>query len=216
MTRKATAALLTSTHHEDDWMESSSLIKAVDHISGAKKVENPFKYYHQDSPEPEVEPSDESSEDEEDENAPPQNFTGGKWKPQSFAEWTNDHESMDSPSPSYTKGKWIPGTKIRMQLEYNQEKISEEVAVNREVFWCSICARNLSNRSVYEQHLKSKLHKNRFTTRNELEEAAETLPTSSNELSKHVKERMDNLQKLHSLQTIEEKKQFLLPLKYKK
>lgn len=106
LTRKATAALLTSTHHEDDWMEPSSLIKAVDHISGAKKVENPFKYYHQDSPEPEAEdPSEESSEEEEDDNnAPPKNFTGGKWKPPNFGDWNNDHESMDTPSPNYTKG----------------------------------------------------------------------------------------------------------------
>ena len=90
------------------------------------------------------------------------------------------------------------------------------MAVSRKNFWCSICSRTLSNRSVYEHHLKSKLHQNRLATRNELEEAAETLPSNCNELSKHVKENMEkieNLRILESLESLEEKKVQLLKMK---
>lgn len=160
-----------------------------------------YEYPHDhDSPEPPAYDDDEDDEivDDDDYIAPPHTHTGGKWKPSerntrslatSTARWYERWDIPDEtlqmqmpatststeelatddfqPPPSHTKGKWVPGTKI-IKLDYKQKERSE--------FWCNACNRKLSSSTVYERHLRSKLHTKRSQPEAELEAAAFPLP----------------------------------------
>lgn len=157
-----------------------------------------------DSPEPPAYDDDDDDEivDEDDYIAPPHTHTGGKWKPSerntrslatSTARWyerwdmpdESSHLQMPAtststeelaaddfrPPPSHTKGKWVPGTKI-IKLDYKHKERTERETS----FWCNACNRKLSSSTVYERHLRSKLHTKRSQPENDLEAAAFPLP----------------------------------------
>lgn len=148
---------------------------------------------------------DDEMVDDEDCIAPPHTHTGGKWKPSernhrslqtSSARWyerwdipeennqlqlvssaSNEELANDDfdPPPSHTKGKWVPGTKI-IKLDYKHKERIEPDTSFSEQFWCSSCNRKLSSRTVYERHLRSKLHTKRSQSEIELEQATFPLP----------------------------------------
>lgn len=206
-----TTDLSHNSGHMDDWIGSGTattsgtdkLMKAVNEISGTKKLayDSPhysFEYSHDHgSPDiaatefedDEIDDDNENDLVEEDEDIPPHNHTGGKWRPsernlQSTTRWYERWDISDNPipngsttgsneeladnvdefdpPPSYTKGKWVPGTKIIKLERHDSETFSEQ-------FWCRSCNRKLSSRIVYERHLKSKLHTKRSQPENDLE-----------------------------------------------
>ncbi|XP_052563456.1 uncharacterized protein LOC120422760 [Culex pipiens pallens] len=205
--RKPTSSLSTTDpdqehEQEDDWIDphhdSDKLMKAVSDISGNKREDSIYTFFHHESPEP----SDEESDEEEDFDAPPRTHTGGKWKPEnrpSSSQWRHwpdqegqldksiEHEEEEeyksfSPPPGHTKGKWVPGSKIT-RLEYKTPTVPSKSFDT--TYWCSICNRKLASRFVYERHLKSNLHIKRAQEESELERAVK--PTQyPNELSKRV------------------------------
>ncbi|XP_055599123.1 uncharacterized protein LOC129748498 [Uranotaenia lowii] len=204
-TRKTTTSLSHTDPEpehepEDVWIEPQheKLMKAVRDISGHKKVESLFPYFHHESPDP----SDDESEEEEDFDAPPRTHTGGKWKPENrpsssqWRHWPDREGQLDksleqedddeyksfSPPPGHTKGKWVPGSKIT-RLEY--KTTAQTSKTYNDTYWCSICNRKLASRFVYERHLKSNLHMKRAQEETELERAVK--PTLyPNELSKRM------------------------------
>lgn len=149
---------------------------------------------------------DDEIADDDDYIAPPHTHTGGKWKPSerstrslatSTARWYERWDIPDEssqlqmpatststeelaaddfqPPPSHTKGKWVPGTKI-IKLDYKHKERAERETSFSEQFWCNACNRKLSSRTVYERHLRSKLHTKRSQPENDLEAAAFPLP----------------------------------------
>lgn len=188
LTRKATAALMAHSEHDDDWMnnhiESDKLMKAVSDISGNKKVDV-FKLmeYHNNESDHDDESSDDETEtdDEEYYNVPPRNHTGGKWKPESPL------QNIDHPWGEYepsTSGKWkstIEEFPAVDTTDYTQalwmtptykpnESYMDKIFADQ--YFCNICNRRLASRLVYERHLKSNFHLKRSQPENDLEEAS--------------------------------------------
>ncbi|XP_053692215.1 zinc finger protein 91 [Sabethes cyaneus] len=206
-TRKPTTSLSNTDpdheqDHEDDWIpphhDSEKLMKAVSDISGNKKVDSLFTFFHHESPEQ----SEDESDEEEDFDAPPRTHTGGKWKPENrpstsqWRHWPDQEGQLDkstepeedeeyksfAPPPGHTKGKWVPGSKIT-RLEYKIPTLPSKTYDDN--YWCSICNRKLASRFVYERHLKSNLHQKRAQEESELERAVKPSPYP-NELSKRI------------------------------
>ncbi|XP_011502698.1 PREDICTED: zinc finger protein 780B [Ceratosolen solmsi marchali] len=129
------------------------------------------------------------SEDTEnhDTHYPPQNHTGGKWKPMGIVheEIINEddaeidereHYDREHPPPNHTGGKWKPN-------EINPQKCNEFDSKNvlslpppnhtrgkwvpgartdiNKGYWCSPCGRKLASQLVYNRHLLSGLHARR-------------------------------------------------------
>lgn len=141
LTRSKTTAVLQATSSKEEFQHSKSgknawigghqfkdlgsgdnqskLIKAVDNLSRntLKREEPPnIRVYEESDEDSEEYGFDEESDEEENQEAPPRSFTGGKWKPSSPIGWARPTSSNDtgwrSPPPSHTKGKWKPVSPI--------------------------------------------------------------------------------------------------------
>lgn len=85
----------------------AKLINAVDNLERRKEELPKIGIYEESEDSEDYDFADEESSDD-DQDAPPKNHTGGKWKPSSpiqFADWS-------IPPPSYTGGKWKPSPKL--------------------------------------------------------------------------------------------------------
>ncbi|VEN60970.1 unnamed protein product [Callosobruchus maculatus] len=100
----------------------SKLIKAVANLERRKEEPTRLQVYDEsedDSDDYDYE-VDESSSDDQD--RPPRNYTGGKWKPSSPIQWSRNDWNV--PPPSYTGGKWKPPpthTKGKWKPSYTKE-----------------------------------------------------------------------------------------------
>ncbi|XP_060528624.1 zinc finger protein 729-like [Cylas formicarius] len=85
----------------------SKLIKAVADLE-RRKDDPPRIGVYADSDEDSDEYDYEDQETSEDEDIPPRNHTGGKWKPTSPIQWSRETRDWNMPPPTFTGGKWKP------------------------------------------------------------------------------------------------------------
>ncbi|KAJ8940514.1 hypothetical protein NQ318_009607 [Aromia moschata] len=109
----------------------SKLIKAVANLERRKEEPAKVTVYEE---------SDEDSEDydydvedstDDDQDVPPRNYTGGKWKPSSPIQWSRNTETREwnIPPPTFTGGKWKPPpthTKGKWKPSYNPQKDDDD------------------------------------------------------------------------------------------
>ncbi|KAG5898223.1 hypothetical protein JTB14_005599 [Gonioctena quinquepunctata] len=88
----------------------SKLIKAVANLERRKEEPTRFDAYDDSDEDSEEYDYDEDESSSDDQDVPPKNYTGGKWKPSSPIEWTRSSDTRDwnIPPPSHTGGKWKP------------------------------------------------------------------------------------------------------------
>ncbi|KAL0108082.1 hypothetical protein PUN28_014990 [Cardiocondyla obscurior] len=122
------------------------------------------------------------SDDGENQERPPLDHTGGKWKPglddlpqdmPHMHEGDDDHQ--EHPPPTYTGGKWRPAESSQKVEEYESKNAPGQPppghtrgkwvpGARTDIepgYWCNPCGRKLASRLVYNRHLLSDLHARR-------------------------------------------------------
>nr|XP_023016267.1 zinc finger protein 252 [Leptinotarsa decemlineata] len=91
----------------------SKLITAVENLERRKEYTTRYQDYDYSEDDSEAFYSDEDGSSTDDQDVPPKNYTGGKWKPTSPVGWSKKSEVRDwrVPPSSHTGGKWKPTSK---------------------------------------------------------------------------------------------------------
>ncbi|XP_056634937.1 zinc finger protein 585B [Diorhabda sublineata] len=102
----------------------SKLIKAVDNLERRKEEPQKLEVFQESDEDSEEYDYDEDDSSTDDQDGPPRNHTGGKWKPSSPIQWTRNNEGREwnHPPPSFTGGKWKPKRSTSPPVNYTKGK----------------------------------------------------------------------------------------------
>ncbi|XP_029675420.1 zinc finger protein 845 [Formica exsecta] len=180
---------------QQNWLEDTILADLALGNSDSKELTRYDFEYQQDDEESEDDMLDDDlveddsysdSDDGENQERPPRDHTGGKWKPglsdlpqdmphmhEEDVDPDDDHQ--EHPPPTYTGGKWKPTETTQKIEEYESKNTSGQPPPGHtrgkwvpgartdieSGYWCIPCGRKLASRLVYNRHVLSALHARR-------------------------------------------------------
>ncbi|KAL6422999.1 hypothetical protein ACFW04_010470 [Cataglyphis niger] len=178
---------------QQNWLDDTILADLTLGNSDGKELARYDFEYQQDDEESEDDMLDDDlgeddsysdSDDGENQERPPRDHTGGKWKPglgdlpqdmphmhEEDVDPDDDHQ--EHPPPTYTGGKWKPTETTQKIEEYESTSGQPPPGHTRgkwvpgartdieSGYWCIPCGRKLASRLVYNRHMLSALHAKR-------------------------------------------------------